>query len=312
MSNPLVSVIIPVYNVEPYLSQCLDSVLNQTYNNIEIIAVNDGSTDKCMDILKEYEINFANINVINQKNSGLSVSRNNGMEKAKGKYIYFLDSDDYILPETIRNLVGLMEEKKLDLIRFSAKPFGDGSDMKSIGNEYDLQQYFEKGKVYDKEEFQEINLRVFKSSACLYIVRRDLVMNNKLQFIPEIYHEDNLFTLELFLNAKASMYEPSFYYRRRYRSNSIMTSKNIEKLKKSFDSYCIVAMEMDKLLGKYNNPVEVKLIKKRIRSIYYRLLHENIEERYKMSSLSKIKGISKRDKLYYTFRYKVKKYLNRH
>jgi len=94
--QPLISVIVPVYNVEKYLPQCLDSVIGQTYENLEIICVNDGSTDKSLDILREYERKDSRIKVIDKKNEGVSIARNTGLDAARGEYVHFLDSDDYI------------------------------------------------------------------------------------------------------------------------------------------------------------------------------------------------------------------------
>ena len=88
---PKYSIIIPVYDVEKYIKKCLDSVFNQTYNNYEVIVVNDGTKDNSMEIVKNY-----NVITINQKNQGLSMARNNGVKKAKGEYLLFLDSDDYL------------------------------------------------------------------------------------------------------------------------------------------------------------------------------------------------------------------------
>lgn len=91
-----VSIVIPVYNVESYLEECMESVINQSLDDIEIICINDGSTDSSLKILERYESKYNNIIVINQENKGLSASRNIGIRKARGKYIYFLDSDDFI------------------------------------------------------------------------------------------------------------------------------------------------------------------------------------------------------------------------
>ena len=98
LNKPTVSVIIPVYNVEQYLSKCLDSVINQTFKNIEIICINDGSTDNSLKILNEYAMADKRIIVINQENSGVYAARNKGLQIANGKYISFVDSDDWIEP----------------------------------------------------------------------------------------------------------------------------------------------------------------------------------------------------------------------
>ena len=96
LNNMKISIIVPVYNVEKYLERCLDSLINQTLKDIEIICINDGSTDNSSEILKEYAKKDSRIIIINQNNQGISVARNNGMNKAKGKYIGFVDSDDWV------------------------------------------------------------------------------------------------------------------------------------------------------------------------------------------------------------------------
>lgn len=105
MNTPLVSIVIPVYNVELYLRECLDSVISQTYHNLEIICVNDGSPDNSLSILEEYAAKDSRIRIISQENAGISVARNTGMDVATGEYIYFLDSDDYIALEMVERCV---------------------------------------------------------------------------------------------------------------------------------------------------------------------------------------------------------------
>ena len=97
--DPIISIIVPIYNVDKYLSRCIDSILNQTFKNFELILVNDGSTDKSLDICKYYKNIDNRKYIINKKNGGLSSARNAGLEIARGKYIGFVDSDDYIHPQ---------------------------------------------------------------------------------------------------------------------------------------------------------------------------------------------------------------------
>ena len=112
----LVSIIIPVYNVEKYLEVCLDSVVGQTYRNLEIILVNDGSMDGSPDICRAYALRDRRITVIDEENKGLSGARNAGLEMAHGLYTLFLDSDDWIEPELVSRSVRVMEEKHADLV----------------------------------------------------------------------------------------------------------------------------------------------------------------------------------------------------
>lgn len=317
MEKPLISVIIPIYNVEHYLEECLNSVVNQTYKNIEIIAVNDGSNDKSLQILENYAQIYKNIKVFNQENKGNSIARNKGIEHARGKYINFLDSDDYLALDTFENLVKKMERHQLDLIRFGAEPFVDGIDYDISKNQYDFKQYYKSEKVYKKEEFlaslqQTLLQKEFSASPCLYLVRRDIIEQNQIRFTPGIRYEDELFTLEVFLNVNKAMYDPNLYYKRRYRENSIMTTQASSKnLKKSFDSYSYVIKEMGKLLEEYNHPMEKQLIQKRIRKLYGLTMNIQKINNSEKKELSKIKSITFLEKFFFNSLYKAKSLLNR-
>lgn len=312
MNNPLISVIIPVYNVEQYLEECLNSVIEQTYKNIEIITVNDGSSDRSLEILQKYALSHPNIKIINQENMGNSVARNKGIMLASGKYINFLDSDDYLETNAFENLVKQMEENNLDLIRFGAEPFVDGVDYKINKNQYDFRTFYKEGKVYGKEEFlaslqQTLLQKSFSASPCLYVVKREIVVENQIRFTSGIRYEDELFTLEVFLNVNRTMYDPNLYYKRRYRANSIMTSLKEDKNSQiSFDSYAYVIREMGKLLHKYKNPMEKSLIKKRIRKLYGITMNINNIDSKEKKELSRIKSINLWDKMLFNTLYKVK------
>ena len=115
MNKPLISVVVPVYNVEQYLKKCLDSIIKQKYNNLEIIIVNDGSTDNSQKICQEYVKKDKRIKLITQKNQGLSAARNTGIDNAHGKYISFVDSDDYLDLEFINELYNTIIENKSDI-----------------------------------------------------------------------------------------------------------------------------------------------------------------------------------------------------
>lgn len=110
-----VSIIVPIYNISKYLEKCIESVISQTYKNIEILLVNDGSTDNCLEICKKYKKLDKRIKIINKKNGGLSDARNAGLKCASGEYIFFLDGDDFISKDTIEYLVSLLEERNADV-----------------------------------------------------------------------------------------------------------------------------------------------------------------------------------------------------
>ena len=123
--NDLISVIVPVYNVEKYLRQCLTSLVNQTYKNIEVVMVDDGSKDSSGLICDEYAINYQNFSVVHKKNAGLGMARNTGLDNIKGKYVFFLDSDDYIDNNFIEVLYKNLLKSKVDMCMGGFKKFTD-------------------------------------------------------------------------------------------------------------------------------------------------------------------------------------------
>ncbi|WP_019156022.1 glycosyltransferase family protein [Robertmurraya massiliosenegalensis] len=211
----------------------------------------------------------------------------------------------------IENLLFLLEKHNLDIIRFSAEPFLDGIEIDINKRLYDFRYHFKENKVYNKFEFLRQNLKAFSPSPCLYIMKRSLLLDNKILFTPKIMHEDELFTLEVFLNTKSAMYDPNAYYKRRYRADSIMTSKKVEKVKRSFDSYYLVMNEMNKLLKLYEHPIEIKLIRARMRLIFNSLLSKDINEIYKWKAIVRIEGISIMTKIFYIMKFFLRKLLNK-
>ncbi|MGL4973269.1 MAG: glycosyltransferase family 2 protein, partial [Culicoidibacterales bacterium] len=131
MNQPLVSVIVPVYNVAQYLPKCLDSIVNQTYKNLEIILVNDGSTDDSLEIIYDYAKKDPRIIVIDQENQGQSVARNKALVKAKGRYTIFLDSDDYIEEIAIFILVKQIQKLNAEMIIFGHREIYEDSTLDS-------------------------------------------------------------------------------------------------------------------------------------------------------------------------------------
>ena len=124
--NPLISVIIPVYKVEPYLRQCVDSILSQTYTNLEVILVDDGSSDHCPAICDSYATQDSRVRVIHKTNGGLSDARNAALEVCTGDYIAFVDSDDWIEPEMYTDMMDLMQKQKLDIVFCTVREIVDG------------------------------------------------------------------------------------------------------------------------------------------------------------------------------------------
>ncbi|MAD17363.1 MAG: hypothetical protein CL579_15040 [Alteromonadaceae bacterium] len=232
--SALVSVVIPVYNSEKYISDCIDSVLAQTYTHFEIIVVNDGSTDSSLEILKSYQKN-SKIKLLEIEKSGQSVARNIGIERAKGKYLIFLDSDDCWKNNTLNIAVSLAEKKQLDMVLFDAESFVDDKINDKQTREY-LAEYLTKGfkpdtyirnapeVVFSGGDFlaHQMNNNKFIASPVLYLYKSEKFKN--IRFVPSIIHEDNAFTLELLVQNGKVMATANTLYRRRIRQNSIMTS----------------------------------------------------------------------------------------
>ncbi len=237
--TPCVSVIIPVYNVENYLRECLDSVLNQTLRQIEIICINDGSTDSSASILEEYRKRDARIRVINQNNKGLSEARNVGIQSASGEFIYMIDSDDYLELDALEKLYCLCKTNSLDILFFDFVSFYDET------GEIPPSQLRRSActNVYDGVSFLAVqrSKRAHITSACLIMLRRGFVEEHGFRFYPGIVHEDELFCFQILMEAKKVTFVDWKFYHRRIRKNSIMTAT---KSARNVKGYFISMQEM--------------------------------------------------------------------
>lgn len=206
-----VSIIIPIYNVEKYLTKCVESVINQTYSNIEIILVDDGSPDKCGQICDEYAKKDKRIQVIHKKNGGLSDARNKGIEKSTGDYLFFLDSDDFIEKDTIEFLTKILEENNADLSVCSVYNYNPLTNEKKRDEDVS-KDYI---KVLNVEEALLLMLdttKAFSWRAWNKLYKKEL-FNNVRYPIGKIY-EDVGTTYRLILNSKKIVYSsnPKYYY----------------------------------------------------------------------------------------------------
>lgn len=238
-----VSIIIPVYNVEKYLAECLDSAVGQTHQNKEIIIVNDGSTDGSAAIIDEYQKRHSEIVVIATENRGLSCARNTGIDNATGQYIIFLDSDDWIEKETLEKCLRSLKTHDADIAFFNATAFADGMPESELEKfNYTRPQKTTNKKTQCRVLFEEfISSRNYIVSACLYIYRLNQFSQDR--FLPGITHEDNLFTTKLLIkNEKTTaICLPDRFFHRRVRPESIMTQ---QKSMKHVTGYLSVADEL--------------------------------------------------------------------
>ena len=182
-----ISVIVPVYNVEKYLRQCLDSVINQTFSDIEIICINDGSTDNSLRILEEYSKKDNRIVLLNQKNSGAGVARNKGVELAKGEYIQFLDSDDYFEPDLLEKMLNKAISFNSDIVVCSYKKvddLGNITESKNPNSPINLDKT-PLGKPFNSDDFKEDIFSLLTPIPWNKLYRRELITKNNIKF-PDI------------------------------------------------------------------------------------------------------------------------------
>jgi len=224
MGTPgLISVIIPVYNVEQFLRECIDSVLQQNYRLLEVILVNDGSTDQSGRICDDYADCDARVKVIHKANGGLSSARNAGMAVATGEYIYFLDSDDWIIPNALEKLKEKADTEAADFVFFDADSFLDPPGKNSIEQRYHRKHEYKPNDGISMLTELCANGE-YHSSVPLLFMRNDFLKKHRFSFPEGIIYEDMVFTYMLYSLAEKVSYLPEAFYQRRYRAASIMTS----------------------------------------------------------------------------------------
>lgn len=221
------SIIIPVYNVEFYLRECLDSVIAQTYPGWEAICVNDGSTDGSALILNEYAARDSRLKVITQPNGGLSAARNAGVDAAKGEYLFFLDSDDWLEKNALEVLSTNIENE--DMLCFSGRryfesdrAFHDADQLEPHSYVSGMDYYNDNALLTRDFAFVCVVLRIYK---------REFLSRHSLKFKEGIFHEDNRFTPLVCYYAKKVKVIDECLYDYRVRDNSITTTSNIKRLR---------------------------------------------------------------------------------
>jgi len=232
---PNVSVIVPVYNVEKYLRQCLDSVVNQTLKDIEIICVNDGSTDKSAEILEEYA---DRVTIVNQKNAGLSGARNTGIKHATGEYIGFVDSDDFVAPDFFEKLYAAAAKYNADIALTNiCRPSGRAVKLKSLKEE----------KLFTEMQ-DRINAASIPTSNYVWnrIYRKEILQH---EFVLGRYFEDMEWSIKTIYAAKSLVTVPGTAYY--YRKNPASIIRGWETCDKKRDDFELSENEMYDFAGKY-------------------------------------------------------------
>lgn len=269
MSNIKLSIIVPIYNVAPYLRKCVDSLLAQDYSDYEIILVDDGSPDACPQICDEYAIKSQEsrvkshelpcIRVIHRKNGGLSAARNSGIEVAQGKYIMFVDSDDYIEPNVLGGLIAQIERDNLDVLRYR---------LQYVNPQYEAYNPYKsdpfKGNDYSEEVTDGVTfLNERMSTACyawVFLIKRNIIISaqnsafsNQLKekdnclFTEGIYFEDTDWTPRMLVKAHRVASTNMVVYNYLQREGSITKAVNRSKQQKVLDDKMRLIGEMQRL-----------------------------------------------------------------
>lgn len=247
-----ISVIVPVYNVEKYLSECLDSIVTQTYDDYEVICVNDGSTDSSLEILNEYADRYEKVRVISKENGGLSSARNCGIDNATGDYLYFLDSDDLLADDgVLADMASYVKEDDLDVLYLDGESFYESEELHEKNRWYENAYTSEKdyGLYETGVELFSVFAKYndFRMQACLNCIKKKFVDKFNLRYLNGILYEDNLFFFKSILSAGRVRHVRRVVMKRRVREGSIMQSKvKFSSLK----SYLYIYMECMNFLHK--------------------------------------------------------------
>lgn len=262
MNNPLVTVVVPVYNVEKYLDRCVKSIVNQTYTNLEIILVDDGSPDKCPELCDEWAKRDSRIKAIHKENAGAGMARNTGIENACGKYLLFVDSDDYIKLETVEKCVAELEKTQADVVMFgrsSVSADGTAKETPVVTDEY----YFSGNQVVDDIlPGLFVHEKGIGISSCNKVYNLQLIKEKNIKYKSEreIFSEDAIFNLEFFAYAKsvAIIPESFYYYFKNESSFSRSYRKDLQKLNNKFLEKCILLCDEYGLNNKVINNIRAR------------------------------------------------------
>lgn len=264
-----ISVVIPIYNVEDYLEECLDSIVNQTFKNLEIICVNDGSKDNSLEILKEYAKKDDRIIVIDQENGGHAVATNRGMDLATGKYLFLMDSDDKLKLDALELTYNAAEEKDVDFVLFQAINYDDDKDKFYEAENYSMNAVANKvgENIFSFEDLGDLSLKI-AVTPWTKLYNREFIANSGIRFPEGLIFEDNIFFWEVLLQAKKIYFlKEHLFYRRWYESSSTRAGDL-----RFTDSIAINTMIIDvfEKYGKLDDTFKIRLYNRKVSLTFLR------------------------------------------
>ena len=279
MADVKVSVIVPVYNVKKYLPKCLDSIINQTLKDIEIICVNDGSTDGSDKVLEEYAQKDARIKIVNRPNGGLSAARNTGMPYATGKYIGFVDSDDYIEPTMYEWMYGNAEWYQSQMVICAVHKIDDSTGIVFDDDPYYTLGYFPKD--LNNRTFTHFDTKDFFQDFCVMawnkLYLRSFLEEKKAKFPDGYIFEDGPFFTDIYFDMdRVTIVRDFLYYYRVNRANSIVCKGD-----KNFADIFYVVTKMLNNMRKtpYFDDIKMYFLRKKFKDMRYR--YQVIQDKYK-------------------------------
>lgn len=281
MNEPLISVIVPIYNVEKYLNKCIESIVNQTYKNLEIILVDDGSPDKCPQICDEWAKKDKRIKVIHKENGGLSDARNTGLDNAKGDFISFIDSDDWISKSMYAILIKEIKKYDCDIIECGINYIND------INGEIIRITDCQNKCIFNVDEamFELVNEKLLHQVVWNKLYRKECI--NGFLFKFGKYNEDEFWTYRVIHQSKKVMCIPNKLYFYRQRGDSIMgnfSAKNIDALEARYE-------RLNFFEEYYPNLVSNEQLRQIYLCIYFyqKVLISDIDKKIRKKALNKIK-----------------------
>lgn len=279
ISKPAISVIVPVYNVEKYLDQCLTSLLEQTFTDFEAILVDDGSTDSSYQICKKYAEKDKRFTAYEKENGGASTARNVGLKNAEGEYIFFLDSDDWLEPNTLETMITTAKKENADLVFCEAQAIDDEGN-KELDGHYTYKKHYQTGNAY-QIMLKMMERKEFHVAIWMLLLDRRIIIDNNLRFKEGIIYEDMIISYQFYCLANQAAHVNQNLYNRRYRPNSVMTSAKTEKNYISAATvYREVSAFMKTLPGDKQSPKHVIRCAYNVLNIYRQMLAD-VQKKYK-------------------------------
>ena len=268
-----ISIIVPVYNVEKYISRCLDSLVNQTLNDIEIIVVNDGSIDNSQKVIDGYAKKYKNVKSYTKENGGQGSARNFGLTKSSGEYVGYVDSDDYVELDMYEKLYNKAKENDSDIV---------------ICDNYNVYEKKEKNLDIERIFFDDNKINAFFGKKAVWnkIYKKNLLLKNKLKFRSKVWYEDLDFTIKAIISAKNIDYVRQPLYNYLIREGSTMNNSNVKRNLEILDAFDEILKY--KNYKNYNDIIEFLAIDHIYISAIVRIIKANANKKLKNDTINEL------------------------